>query len=104
VHGDKEHARGDHNLYRTLSDANTMGADAELWLRHVHRGVKVSRHLACIVSNLPNPDLLHTMQIAVLDHLHKWIFHILMIHKWLGNYNAIWLSVPVYHDIPRNNK
>jgi hypothetical protein len=33
---DKQHPRQDHNLYRTLSDANTKAADAELSSRHVH--------------------------------------------------------------------
>jgi len=36
VHPDKQHPRRDHNLYRTLSDANTKAADAELSSRHVH--------------------------------------------------------------------
>jgi len=33
---DEEHPWRDHNLYRTLSDANTKAADAELLSRHVH--------------------------------------------------------------------
>jgi len=36
VHSDKEHPWRDHNLYRTLGNANTKAADAELSLRHVH--------------------------------------------------------------------
>jgi hypothetical protein len=87
-----------------LSDANSKAEDAELRSRHVHRGVKVFRHLPCIVSNLPNPNLLHTMQMAVLDHLHKWIFRLSKMHQRFGKYNAIWLLVPVYHDLPRKNK
>jgi len=38
VHPDKQHPQRDHNLYRTLSDANTKAADVELSSRHVHRG------------------------------------------------------------------
>jgi hypothetical protein len=38
VSSDKQHPRWHHNLYRTLSDANTKAADAEHSSRHVHRG------------------------------------------------------------------
>jgi len=54
------------------------------------------------MSNLPKPDLLHTMQIGMLDHHQKLIFHFLKTHKWLDKYNAIWLSVPAYHDLTPN--
>jgi hypothetical protein len=33
------------------------------------------QHNPCIVSALPKPELLHTMQIGKLDHLQKWICH-----------------------------
>jgi hypothetical protein len=36
VHPDKQHPQWDHNLYRTLSPANTTAADAELSSPHVH--------------------------------------------------------------------
>jgi len=75
VHPDKEHPWRDHNLYGMLSDANTKAADAELLSRHVHRGFNVFRHIPCIVSDLPKPDLLHTMQIGMLDHLQQWPLH-----------------------------
>jgi hypothetical protein len=52
-----------------------------------------------MVSNLPKPDLLHTMQIGMLHNLQKWIFHFMKIHEWLDKYDAIWLSVPAYHDL-----
>jgi hypothetical protein len=99
VHPDKEHPRQDHNLYRTLSNANPKAADAELSSRHVHRGFDKFRHIPCIVSDLPKPNLLHTMQISMLDHLQKWIFHFMNTHKRLDKYNAIWSSVPAYHDL-----
>jgi hypothetical protein len=38
VPSDKHHPRRDHNLYGTLSDANTQAANAGLSSRHVHRG------------------------------------------------------------------
>jgi len=104
VHPDKQHPRRDHNHDRTLSDANTKAADAELSSRHVHRVFNVFRHIPWIVSDLPKPDLLHTMQIGMLDHLQKWIFHFMKTHERLDKYNAIWLSVPAYHDLTPKNK
>jgi len=50
------------------------------------------------MSNLPKPDLLHKMQIGMLDHLQRWIHHFMKTHEWLDKYSAIWLSVPAYHD------
>ena len=101
---DKQDPRQDHNLYRILGDANTKAADAELSSRHVHRGSNVFQHIPCIVSNLPKPNLLHTMQIGMLDHLQKLIFHFMKSHEWLDKYNAIWLSMPAYHDLTPKNK
>ena len=49
------------------------------------------------------PDFLHTMQFGMLDHLEKWIFHFLKTHDHLDKYNAIWLSVPAYHDLTPKN-
>jgi len=104
VHPDKQHPRRDHNLYRTLRDANTKAADAELSSHHAHRGFNVFRHIPCIVSDLPKPDLLHTMQIGMLDLLKKWIIHFIRTHERLDKYNAIWLSVPSFHDLTSKNK
>jgi hypothetical protein len=101
---DKQHPWRNHNLYRTLSDANTEAADAELSSSHVHRGFKVFRHIPCIVSDFPKHDLLHTIQIGMLDHLQKCIFHFMKTHRRLDKYNAIWLSVPAYHDLTTKNK
>jgi hypothetical protein len=56
------------------------------------------------VSDLPKPDLLHTMQIGMLDHLQMWIFHFMNMHQRLDKYNAMWLSVPAYHDLRPKNK
>jgi len=101
---DEQHPQRDHNLYRTLSDAYTKEAAAELSSRHVHKGFNVFRHIPCIMSNLLKPDLLHTMQIGMLDHLQKWIFHFLKMHGRLDKYNAICSSVPAYHDLTPKNK
>jgi len=64
----------------------------------------VFRHIPGIVSNLPKPHLLHTMQIGMLDHLQKWIFHFMKRHERLDKYNAMWLSVPAYHNLTPKNK
>jgi len=100
----KQHRRRDHNLYRMLSDANTKAADAEHLSRHVHWASNVFRHNPRIVSDLPKPSLLHTMQIGMHDHLQKWIFHFMKMHERLDKYNAIWLSVPAYHDLTLTSK
>jgi hypothetical protein len=44
------------------------------------------------------------MQIGMLDHLQNWIFHFMKTHEQLDKYNAIWLSVPAYHDLTPQNK
>ena len=104
VHPDKQHPQWDYNLYRTLSEANCKAADAKPSSPHDHREFNVFRHIPCIVSNLPKPDLLHTMQIVMLDHHHKWIFHFRKTQEWLDKYNVIWLSVPAYHNLTQKNK
>jgi len=72
--------------------------------RHVHQGFDVFRHIPCTVCDLPKPDLLHTMQIGKLDHHQKWIIHFMKTHERLDKYNAIWLSVPAYHNLTPKNK
>jgi hypothetical protein len=101
---DKQHPQRDHNLYRTLSDANTQAGNARLSSRDVHRGFNVVQHIPCIASHPPKPDLLHTMQISMLDHLQMWIFHFMKMHERLDKYNAIWLSVPAYHYLTPKTK
>jgi hypothetical protein len=56
------------------------------------------------VSYLPKPNLLHTMQIGMLDHLHRLIFHFIKMHEQLDKYNAIWLSMPANDDLTPTNK
>jgi len=103
VSPDKQHPQRDHNLYRTLSDAKTQAVNAELWSRLVHPVFNGFRHIAWIVSDLPKPNLLHTMQIGTLDHLQKWINHCMKTHERRDKYNSIWLFVPAYQDLtPRN--
>ena len=44
------------------------------------------------------------MHIGMLDHLQKWILHSMKTPERLDKYNAIWLSLPAYHDITSKNK
>jgi hypothetical protein len=104
VPSDKQHPRRNHYQSRMLSDTNSKTADAELSSRHVHREFNLFGHIPFILSNLPKPNLLHTMQIGMLDHLQKWIFHFMKMHEQLDKYNAIWLSMPVYHNLTSKNK
>jgi hypothetical protein len=101
---DKQHPQQNHKLYRTLSDANTMAADAEQSSRHAYRGFNVFRHIPLFVSDLQKPNLLHTMQIGLLDHLEKWIIYFMKTHEWLHKNNAIWLSVPAFHNLTPKKK
>jgi hypothetical protein len=64
----------------------------------------VFRDNSCIMSNLLKPDLLHTIQIGMLDHLQNWTFDFMKMHERLDMVNAIWLSVPAYHDLTQKNK
>jgi len=82
-----------------LSDANTMAANSELLLLQVHQGFNVFRHIPCIVSDIPNPDLLNPMQIGKLHDLQKWIFQFMKTHERLYKYIAISLSMFAYHDL-----
>jgi len=44
------------------------------------------------------------MQIGMLDHLQRWIFDFMKTHERLDEYNAIWSSVPAYHDLTPKNQ
>jgi hypothetical protein len=44
------------------------------------------------------------MQISMLYHLQKWIFHLKKTHQQLHKYNAMMLSVPAYHDLTPKHK
>jgi hypothetical protein len=101
---DKQHPLWDHNMYGMLSDANTKAANAELSSCHVHPGFNVFIHIPCIVSDFPKPDLQHTMQVGMLEHLLKWIVLFMKTYERLNNYNAICISVPAYHNLTPKNQ
>ena len=100
----KEHPTRDHNAYRQLNDNDTAESAHRLADLNVHQGFNAFRHIPCTVAKLPKPDLLHTMQLGMLDHLHKWLFHFMKTHGRLNRYNALWLSVPAYHDLTPKTK
>jgi len=54
------------------------------------------------MSNIPKPDLLHTMQIGMIDLLQMLIFDFGKTLKWLDMDNDIWSSVPAYHHLTPN--
>jgi len=43
------------------------------------------------------------MQIGMLDHLQKWIFHFMKTQKHRDKYNGIWLSMAAYHNLTPKN-
>ena len=89
VPSDKRHPRQDHNLCRILSDANPKATDAKVSSPHGLRGLNGFCHIPCIVSDFLKPDLLCTMQVNMLDHLQKWIFHFMKTQERLDKNNAI---------------
>ena len=88
------------NAWRCQHQGSQGGTLVSSWSPRI----QCIRHISCIMSDLPKPDRLHTMQMGMLDHLRKWMFHFMKMHKWLDKYNAIWLSVPAYHDLTPKNK
>jgi len=96
-----QHPLRDHTLYRQLSEANTPESNADLKRRNVNPGFNILWHLDCITSELPKPDLLHTLQINMLKHLLTWLHEFLKQHKRLDKFNDIWLSVPAYLDMSK---
>jgi len=52
-----------------------------------------------MTSDLPNPDLLHTMQLGMLKHLLGWLSMFLKQHNCFEAFDNIWLSVPAYLDM-----
>ena len=65
----------DHTLYRQLWELgdNRAQSVAELKHRIVNSGGNILWYLEGVTSDLPKPDLLHTMQIGMLKHLLGWL-------------------------------
>ena len=79
----KQHPRWNHSPYRMLSDAKTYTPKVRLSSGHVHRAFNVYRHVPCMMSDLPMLDLLHPMQIGLLDNLEMKIFPFVKTHERL---------------------
>jgi len=94
----RQQPRWDRNLYSRLRDPNMNRPDAELSSHHLDQGLNVFEHSLWVVSDLLNPDHIYTMQITMLYHLQKWIFHLKKTHQQLYKYNAMMFSIPAYHD------
>ena len=90
-----------HNLYYQLWEQGTAQSIADLKRRNVNPGFNILWCLESNTSELPKPDLLHTMQIGMLKHLLGWLQDFLKQHKRLDLFNNIWLSVPAYLDMSR---
>jgi hypothetical protein len=99
VRPDKQYPWGDHSLYPKLSDANTRAANAKLSLRHVHQGFNTFHQIPCIVSNLPKPNLLHTIQISTHDSLQKCTFPFTKIHEQLKKHDVVSFSNSAYYNL-----
>jgi hypothetical protein len=84
-----------------LSDSNTPLSIAKLKLHDVNPGFNILWYLDCVTSDLPKPDLLHTMHIGMLKHLLTWLHEFLKQHKRLEMFNNIWLSEPAYLDMTK---
>ena len=89
-------------MYCELSDENTPQSIPDRKCRNVNPGFNILWHLDCVTSDLPKPDLLHTMQIGMLKHLLQWLHEFLKQHKRLDKFNDIWLSVPAYLDMTKS--
>lgn len=64
----------DHNAYWKINDDDTAESADRLADLHVHQGFNAFRHIPCTVAKLPKADL-PTMQLGILDRLHKWLLH-----------------------------
>jgi len=100
----KQHPHQDHKLYITLSNANTMAADAKCSSCHVHWVFNMFRHIPCKVRDHQMTDYRYILQISMIDHLQTWIFHLLTTHTQGDKYNALCLSVRAYHDLTPKHK
>ena len=90
-----------HRLYDQLWEKNTAQSIADLKGRNVNAGYNILWRLESNTSELPKPDLLHTMQIGMLKRLLGWLQDFLKYHKRLELFNDIWLSVPAFLEMSK---
>jgi hypothetical protein len=91
----------DHALYeRLLLDGKTE----ELTHRGVIAAHNVLWQIDAVVGDLPKPDLLHCMQLGILNHLLEWVTDFLQESQRLELFNQLWVSIPPYQDMLRPKK
>jgi len=60
--------------------------------------------LQCNPTELPKPDLLHTIQVGMLKHLLLWIMSFLKLHHRLALFNSLWMTIPSYLSMTQPKK
>jgi len=55
-------------------------------------------------TELPKPNLLHTIQVGMLKHLLLWIMSFLKSHHQLALFNSLWMAIPPYLSITQPKK
>ena len=60
--------------------------------------------LRCNPTELPKPDLLHTIQVGMLKHLLLWIMSFLKSHHRLALFNSLWMAIPSYLSMTQPKK
>jgi hypothetical protein len=91
------------NIIRDISN-DRIEAAAILKQHGMNLGDNILWYTGSIVSELPKPDLLHTMDLGMLKHLLIWLQQFMKKFKRLDRYNELWLSVPAYLTITKPTK
>ena len=100
-----QYPRRNHLEYMRLFHNNGPRRDGLLTARGVRTTTdNVLWRLRCDPTELPKPDLLHTMQVGMLKHLLGWIMGFLKLHRRLALFNSLWMAVPSYLTWTKPNK
>jgi hypothetical protein len=87
--------------YQTLWNTNTAGSIAEL----VDRGVNPSHNIlwecGSDVGLLAKPDILHGLQLGILDYMLQWTLRWLKDVGLRTSLKRLWLSVPAYCEMAK---
>lgn len=86
----------DSRHYRRLYYQNDLVSHAALEAAGVRPRENALWNLGINLSDLPKPDLLHTVLLGVLQHLLEWLHGFLKIVNRMELFNRVWLSVPPY--------
>ena len=91
----------DHALYERLLLDDKVD---ELTQRGVIPTCNVLWQTGAVVGDLPKPDLLHCMQLGILNHLMDWVMDFLHEFQRLELFNQLWISIPPYQNMLRPKK